>query len=171
MNACCKVSSCPAAAAASRRQRRPCAAMPLYELLCLARPARRLRDGEWLQLGAAGQPGLAVRVEGGLEERGSRKIRFPPEFADAAALEPLLLRYGSVPLVHATGGLADITLPDGERAGQRVGTVLFPFTLGGRRPGVRLQPPTRGQHTTELLAALGYEDSQVADLVARRVVA
>ena len=71
----------------------------------------------------------------------------------------------------ATGGLADITLPDGERAGQRVGTALFPFTMAGQRLGVRLQPPTRGQHTTELLAALGYNDDQVADLVARQVVA
>jgi crotonobetainyl-CoA:carnitine CoA-transferase CaiB-like acyl-CoA transferase len=71
----------------------------------------------------------------------------------------------------ATGGLADITLPDGERAGQSVGTALFPFTMGGQRLGVRLQPPTRGQHTLELLAALGYDEAQVADFVARRVVA
>ena len=71
----------------------------------------------------------------------------------------------------ATGGLADITLPDGERAGQRVGTALFPFTMAGQRLGVRLQPPTRGQHTLELLAALGYDEAQVADFVARRVVA
>ena len=71
----------------------------------------------------------------------------------------------------ATGGLADITLPDGERAGQSVGTALFPFTMGGQRLGVRLQPPTRGQHTMELLAALGYDEAQVADLVARQVVA
>jgi crotonobetainyl-CoA:carnitine CoA-transferase CaiB-like acyl-CoA transferase len=71
----------------------------------------------------------------------------------------------------ATGGLADITLPDGERAGQSVGTALFPFTMGGQRLGVRLQPPTRGQHSAELLAALGYDEAQVADFVARRVVA
>ena len=73
--------------------------------------------------------------------------------------------------LRATGGLADITLPDGERAGQQVGTALFPFTMGGQRLGVRLQPPTRGQHTMELLAALGYNDNQAADFVSRRVVA
>ena len=56
----------------------------------------------------------------------------------------------------ATGGLADITLPDGERAGQTAQTTLFPFTMDGQRLGVRLQPPTRGQHTSELLAGLGY---------------
>jgi crotonobetainyl-CoA:carnitine CoA-transferase CaiB-like acyl-CoA transferase len=71
----------------------------------------------------------------------------------------------------ATGGLADITLPDGERAGQSVGTALFPFTMGGQRLGVRLQPPTRGQHSAELLAELGYDEAQVADFVLRRVVA
>ena len=71
----------------------------------------------------------------------------------------------------ATGGLADITLPDGERAGQSVGTALFPFTMGGQRLGVRLQPPTRGQHSAELLAELGYDEAQVADFVLRQVVA
>jgi crotonobetainyl-CoA:carnitine CoA-transferase CaiB-like acyl-CoA transferase len=61
----------------------------------------------------------------------------------------------------ATGGLADITLPDGERAGQTAQTTLFPFTMDGQRLGVRLQPPTRGQHSTELLAALGYSSNEI----------
>lgn len=56
----------------------------------------------------------------------------------------------------ATGGLADIILPDGERAGQTAQTTLFPFTMDGQRLGVRLSPPTRGQHTAEILAGLGY---------------
>jgi crotonobetainyl-CoA:carnitine CoA-transferase CaiB-like acyl-CoA transferase len=64
----------------------------------------------------------------------------------------------------ATGGLADITLPDGERAGQTAQTTLFPFTMDGVRLGVRLSPPTLGQHTTELLAALGCEPAEVAAL-------
>ena len=64
----------------------------------------------------------------------------------------------------ATGGLADITLPDGARAGQTVKTTLFPFTLGGQRPGVRLDPPVMGAHTTELLHGLGYADSDIQRL-------
>jgi crotonobetainyl-CoA:carnitine CoA-transferase CaiB-like acyl-CoA transferase len=64
----------------------------------------------------------------------------------------------------ATGGLADITLPDGERAGQSAKTTLFPFTMDGRRLGVRLQPPTQGEHTTALLSALGYDDAAIATL-------
>jgi len=48
------------------------------------------------------------------------------------------------PHLNATGGLADILLSDGERAGQPVKATLFPFTLDGQRPGVRLNPPQRG---------------------------
>jgi crotonobetainyl-CoA:carnitine CoA-transferase CaiB-like acyl-CoA transferase len=65
------------------------------------------------------------------------------------------------PHLKATGGLADIRLPDGERAGQMAQTTLFPITLDGERLGVRLHPPTLGEHTRELLAELGYADAQV----------
>ncbi|WP_066259667.1 CaiB/BaiF CoA transferase family protein [Hydrogenophaga flava] len=71
----------------------------------------------------------------------------------------------------ATGGLADITLPDGERAGQTVKTTLFPFTLHGQRPGVRLDPPTMGAHTTELLHGLGYAASDIERLRQQAAVA
>jgi S-adenosylmethionine:tRNA ribosyltransferase-isomerase len=66
--------------------------------LCLAKPARRLRPGEWLRLEAEGQPPLSVQV---LEEdpaSGGRLVRFPSGCEDAASIEPLLLRYGSIPL-------------------------------------------------------------------------
>jgi crotonobetainyl-CoA:carnitine CoA-transferase CaiB-like acyl-CoA transferase len=64
----------------------------------------------------------------------------------------------------ATGGLADVHLPDGPRAGQMVKTTLFPFTMHGERLGVRLHPPTLGEHTRELLAGLGYSTAEVDDL-------
>jgi len=68
------------------------------------------------------------------------------------------------PHLLATGGLADITLPDGERAGQTTQTTLLPFTLGGQRLGVRLDPPTLGSHTNALLSELGLGLAEVAAL-------
>ena len=70
----------------------------------------------------------------------------------------------------ATGGLADITLPDGARAGQTAQTTLFPFTMDGHRLGVRLQPPTLGQHTAVLLGGLGYDAAQIESLRNRSAV-
>jgi len=64
----------------------------------------------------------------------------------------------------ATGGLADITLPDGERAGQTSKATLFPFTMNGQRLGVRLSPPVLGSHTDELLCDLGYSAQEVLAL-------
>jgi len=64
----------------------------------------------------------------------------------------------------ATGGLADMTLPDGERAGQTTKATLFPFTMDGHRLGVRLSPPRLGAHTDELLGALGLTPDRVRAL-------
>ncbi|MBK8070766.1 MAG: CoA transferase [Ramlibacter sp.] len=66
--------------------------------------------------------------------------------------------------LNATGGLADITLTDGARAGETARTTLFPFTLDGQRLGVRLQPPRCGQHSSELAAALGYSADEIRAL-------
>ncbi|RZS54856.1 CaiB/BaiF CoA transferase family protein [Sphaerotilus mobilis] len=74
------------------------------------------------------------------------------------------------PHLLATGGLADITLADGDKAGLSVKTTLFPITLDGQRLGVRLDPPRIGQHTRELLASVGYADGDVEALVGRAVV-
>jgi crotonobetainyl-CoA:carnitine CoA-transferase CaiB-like acyl-CoA transferase len=75
------------------------------------------------------------------------------------------------PHLLATGGLADIVLTDGERAGRTVKTTLFPFTLDGERPGVRLNPPRRGEHTREVLRAIGLADAEIDALIECRAVA
>jgi crotonobetainyl-CoA:carnitine CoA-transferase CaiB-like acyl-CoA transferase len=68
------------------------------------------------------------------------------------------------PHLRATGGLADITLPDGARAGQTTQTALFPLMMDGQRLGVRIDPPTLGLHTNALLAGLGYSDEEIKRL-------
>jgi crotonobetainyl-CoA:carnitine CoA-transferase CaiB-like acyl-CoA transferase len=71
----------------------------------------------------------------------------------------------------ATGGLADLRLPDGPRAGATVKTALLPFTLAGERLGVRLDPPAVGAHTRELLRGAGLDDAHIDALQRRGVVA
>ncbi|MCL4695529.1 MAG: CoA transferase [Burkholderiaceae bacterium] len=75
------------------------------------------------------------------------------------------------PHLLATGGLADVTVPDGERAGQVVKTTLFPVTLAGQRLGVRLQPPKKGEHSRTLLAGLGFADGEIDAVIAQGAVA
>ena len=71
----------------------------------------------------------------------------------------------------ATGGLADVRLPDGPKAGETVKTTLFPITMGGERLGVRLHPPRMGEHTRELLEGLGLASSEIDELRAQSVIA
>ena len=72
--------------------------------------------------------------------------------------------------LKATGGLADIRLPDGERAGQMAPTTLLPFTLDGQRLGVRLEPPLLGEHTRDLLFSLGYGTDEIDRLRSQSVI-
>ena len=75
------------------------------------------------------------------------------------------------PHLKATGGLADVVLPDGDKAGQTVKTTLFPITMDGQRLPVRLQPPRFGAHTDELLQGLGYAPAEIDQLKTQAVVA
>ena len=73
--------------------------------------------------------------------------------------------------LQATGGLADITLTDGARAGQTTQTTLLPFTLAGERLGVGVQPPRMGADTAAVLAEIGYAASEIEALRAGHAVA
>ena len=71
----------------------------------------------------------------------------------------------------ASGGLADIVLPDGDRAGETTQTTLFPFTMDGQRLGVRLNPPTKGEHTDAILQELGIQITEIARLRTQQAIA
>jgi crotonobetainyl-CoA:carnitine CoA-transferase CaiB-like acyl-CoA transferase len=75
------------------------------------------------------------------------------------------------PHLLATGGLAPVRLPDGERAGQTAQVALLPFTLGGQRLGFEGHPPLMGEHTDDILADLGYTPAQIGELRALAAVA
>lgn len=74
------------------------------------------------------------------------------------------------PHLNATGGLAEITLTDGERAGQTARTTLLPIRMDGQRPGIRHNPPTLGEHTRQLLESLGYGADEVTAMEAAGAV-
>ncbi len=59
------------------------------------------------------------------------------------------------PHIKASGGMQKITLPDGERAGETVNTILFPFKMDGEHLGVRRNPPRLGEHNDEIMRELG----------------
>ena len=75
------------------------------------------------------------------------------------------------PHLQATGGLADVLLPDGEKAGQTVKTTLLPIAMQGKRLGVRLDPPRFGADTAELLASVGYTPAEIEALRRQHAVA
>ena len=64
------------------------------------------------------------------------------------------------PHLNTTGALAPITLPDGRDSK----TVLLPLTLDGKHLEVRLSPPKLGEHSLEILTALGYSLEQAQAL-------
>ena len=64
------------------------------------------------------------------------------------------------PHLLATGGLAPMTLPDG----QTTQAPLLPITLAGARPNLRMDPPRLGQHTHALLLDVGYTSEEISTM-------
>ena len=75
------------------------------------------------------------------------------------------------PHLLATGGLADVRLTDGPKAGETAKAALLPFTMDGQRLGAGGHPPTQGQDTEALLTGLGLSAQDVQRLRAAGAVA
>jgi S-adenosylmethionine:tRNA ribosyltransferase-isomerase len=119
--------------------------------LCLARPARRLRPGEVLQLERADQPPVLLEIVAVDRASGGRVVRFPPDCTCPEAIEALLERYGEMPLPPY---IRQHDPSDRERYQTRFAS----------RPGA-VAAPTAGLHLSdELLAALEARGVQRACL-------
>jgi S-adenosylmethionine:tRNA ribosyltransferase-isomerase len=117
--------------------------------LCLAKPAKKLKPGDWIEVQAEGQPSLRLQVLASEPDSGGRIVQFPSDCVNAAALEPLLVRYGAIPLppyIH------DHSAEDNDRY----------QTCYAARPGA-VAAPTAGLHLSEaLLAAIVARGVQIA---------
>jgi crotonobetainyl-CoA:carnitine CoA-transferase CaiB-like acyl-CoA transferase len=70
------------------------------------------------------------------------------------------------PHLNASGGLGDVTLPDGTQTR----LPLLPVELDGRRPTQGGDLPRPGEHTREVLAALGLTADEIAALADARTI-
>ncbi|MBM3521701.1 MAG: CoA transferase [Alphaproteobacteria bacterium] len=70
------------------------------------------------------------------------------------------------PHLKASGGLAGTALPDGRRAA----LPILPLDLDRARLPKRLDPPRPGEHSVEILEALGYAQEEIDRLAATGVV-
>ncbi len=136
-----------------------CHAFDLGELLAdprLASNQDRVLARDWLmpRLRSHLAPFSAAQLAARFEARG---LAFAPITRPDELLDD--------PHLQATGGLAPIVLDDGRPA--RV--PLLPFTLDGKQPGLRLNPPRVGEHTDALLRAAGYSQCEIQDLRQRAI--
>ena len=74
------------------------------------------------------------------------------------------------PHLIATGGLAPIQVTDGPNAGAKTTVPLLPLMMGGHRLGVRSGPPKSGEHSSEILRALGFSDAEISRWTAEGVI-
>ncbi len=70
------------------------------------------------------------------------------------------------PHLRASGGLLELTLDDG----RKTEIPALPITLGGQRPGVRLDIPGRGQHSRAVAEEAGLEAEEIEALFAAGVL-
>ncbi len=66
------------------------------------------------------------------------------------------------PHLNASGGLVPVTMP---HSGIKTKVPNLPIEMNGARLGTRLDIPKIGEHTREVLGALGYEVAAIAGLV------
>ena len=71
------------------------------------------------------------------------------------------------PHLLASGGLLDVTTPEGRSAR----LPALPLQMDGKRPGLRRDVPKQGEHTREVMQQLGLADSDIDALIEAQVLA
>jgi len=87
-----------------------------------------------------GRVGLEIKFDNNLAhliEAGSDMFLMPSRYEPCGLNQMYSLRYGTVPVVRATGGLADTVRDDDERAGEGTGFVFTPYEAGAMLDAVR----------------------------------
>ena len=72
--------------------------------------------------------------------------------------------------LNASGGLLDITVTDGDRAGEKARLPALPLEMDGQRFGIHRDVPRKGQHTREVMAEAGYSDDEIEALIEQGAV-
>ena len=75
------------------------------------------------------------------------------------------------PHLRENAGLLELSVTEGERAGETMRLPALPLAMNGERFGVHQDIPRPGEHTREVLAELGYSAEQVDALIAEGVLA
>lgn len=70
------------------------------------------------------------------------------------------------PHLIESGGLLEMTIPEG---GQ-VSLPAMPIAVDGNRPGLSINPPEIGEHSEQVLQAMGLSDSDIESLINRGVI-
>ena len=69
------------------------------------------------------------------------------------------------PHLNAGGGLVEITVPNGEHAGDKAKLPALPLEMADQRFGLHRDVPREGQHSAEVLAELDYAPAEIEALI------
>lgn len=64
--------------------------------------------------------------------------------------------------LSTAGGLVDVTLPDGQKAGAKASLPALPIEVGGEKLALRHDLPKAGQQSDEILQDLGFDLEQIS---------
>ena len=74
------------------------------------------------------------------------------------------------PHLNANEGLLEVSVTEGDHAGETMRLPALPLAMDGRRFGVYQDIARAGEHTRAIMAELGYSDGQIEELISQGVV-